>query len=149
MGSIKLPFNPKSTVQELKMVAPGHHGPKELVVMKQNETAFEGYAKMRQHRILAVPIVDENGKLLATLSNSHLRGLTPDNIENLKLPVLEFLSKISNGKSNGHPVVATTNTTFEQVLDKIVSHHLHRIWLVDQADKPIGVITLSDLLSMV
>jgi signal-transduction protein with cAMP-binding, CBS, and nucleotidyltransferase domain len=48
----------------------------------------------------------------------------------------------------------TSHTTHQQatlceVLDKIVSHRIHRVYIVDEADKPVGVVTCTDVLKLV
>ena len=36
-----------------------------------------------------------------------------------------------------------------QILDKLVENHLHRLYIVDEATKPVGVVTLTDILRVV
>ena len=36
-----------------------------------------------------------------------------------------------------------------QILDKLVENHLHRLYIVDGANKPVGVVTLTDILRVV
>lgn len=62
-----------------------------VVSMKVSETAIEGYQRMNVQRILAVPVLDVNGSIVANLSVSDLRGITAEKLECLKLPVLDFL----------------------------------------------------------
>jgi len=40
-------------------------------------------------------------------------------------------------------------TPFSQVLEKLVTNHIHRLYVVDSLDRPIGVITLGDILPLV
>lgn len=87
LDSIKLDFASTQSITELGLM-----GPKSLVTMSKNETAFDGYVKMKKNRVLALPVVDEQGKLVASLSNSHLRGLNAERLETLSLPVVEFLA---------------------------------------------------------
>jgi signal-transduction protein with cAMP-binding, CBS, and nucleotidyltransferase domain len=35
------------------------------------------------------------------------------------------------------------------VLDKIVSHKIHRVYIVDETEKPCGVVTCTDVLKLV
>jgi signal-transduction protein with cAMP-binding, CBS, and nucleotidyltransferase domain len=39
--------------------------------------------------------------------------------------------------------------TLCEVLDKIVSHRIHRVYVVDEAEKPCGVVTCTDVLKLV
>ena len=36
-----------------------------------------------------------------------------------------------------------------QILQKLVQNHLHRLYIVDEATKPVGVVTLTDFLRVV
>ena len=36
-----------------------------------------------------------------------------------------------------------------QILQKLVQNHLHRLYIVDEATKPVGVVTLTDILRVV
>lgn len=36
-----------------------------------------------------------------------------------------------------------------QILEKLVENHLHRLYIVDDAVKPVGVVTLTDILRVV
>jgi CBS domain-containing protein len=44
-------------------------------------------------------------------------------------------------------VTCSLKTTFKQVLDLLVKYHAHRVWVVDAEEKPVHVITLSDILA--
>jgi signal-transduction protein with cAMP-binding, CBS, and nucleotidyltransferase domain len=39
--------------------------------------------------------------------------------------------------------------TLVEVLDKIVSHRIHRVYIVDEQEKPVGVVTCTDVLKLV
>lgn len=39
--------------------------------------------------------------------------------------------------------------TLCEVLDKIVSHKIHRVYVVDETEKPVGVVTCTDVLKLV
>ncbi len=47
-----------------------------------------------------------------------------------------------------HPVTVTFETTFEHLLLKLCGYHIHRVWLVNEFNQPIGVITLRDVLKI-
>lgn len=36
-----------------------------------------------------------------------------------------------------------------QILGKLVTHHLHRLYVVDEGARPIGIVTLTDILHVV
>jgi len=128
--------------QELQTVTPATSA---LQALKD----IHGWKNWHDH---AVPIVDEQGKLLGTLSASDLRGLTRESWPYLVLPVLEFL-KVMNSDSPVDvdrermqiEVTATHNIAY--LLSTVARSGVHRIWLVDQKEKLLGVINLSNILS--
>jgi CBS domain-containing protein len=46
-------------------------------------------------------------------------------------------------------VVAPPAATFLQVLELIVCHRVHRVYIMDQGEKPVGVVTCTDVLKVV
>ena len=92
--------------------------------------------------------VDSNGALVAEMSAADLRGLNPDRIQHLNRPVLVYLKTCQNEGNVKQPLSCRTKFTLGQVLSGLVRNHGHRSWLVDEENRPIGCITLSDVLSL-
>jgi len=113
--------------------------------MSSLETALSCFKKMSLLGINATGIVNEAGEIITNLSVSDLRGLRQDLLRTITLPVLEFLKGQHGGKIIT-TVCATTTETFGKVIDLIVQHRLHRVWIVEN-QKPIGVVTLTDVIS--
>jgi len=101
----------------------------------------------------AVPIIDNEGNLIANFSASNLKGLRQHTFMSLLLPVLAYLTiqpeskdfrrNLSRFKSI-HPVTCTAETSFEVAVERMVSHRVHRLWVVDDG-KPIGVVSIGDV----
>mmetsp|Transcript_5269 Transcript_5269/g.7394 ORF Transcript_5269/g.7394 Transcript_5269/m.7394 type:complete len:337 (-) Transcript_5269:43-1053(-) len=139
------------TVKDLQL------GTRDLVTASHKKRAIDVLYKMNKWIskpiISAVPIVDDNGALVGTFSASNLKGITPSSFANLLLPVLQylkwqpetsFLASMQNAKSL-HPVTVTEWSTFEEVVLKLAATRVHRLWIVDDDNKPIGVISLGDV----
>jgi len=120
---------------------------------------MEAFHEMFQKNLSCLGIVDENGTMLGNLSVSDLRGLTVDRFSSLSHCVTEFL-KISKALSRSFATVLNAQlndlrtlavnpgSTFEELLDLITKNRVHRAYVVDENCKPLGVITLSDVLLM-
>jgi CBS domain-containing protein len=120
--------------------------------------------------------VQRQGKLVASLSASDLRGVTSDEVDALLLlPVLEFLQRrrattpfTCNPSTTLHDVSLNTyiaalffefsfvnlrslvpDSALVQVMKSLVENKAHRLWIVDNEQKLLGVITLTDLLCKV
>lgn len=88
---------------------------------------------------------DEVEELVANLSLSDLKGLTEENFKNLSRNVFEFLLATQDTPK---PVISCNNTiSFQDLLGEMVENKIHRVYLVDNLQKPKAVISLIDVLS--
>lgn len=104
--------------------------------------ALAAFEKLIARGVSAIAVVDEEGRLLNSVSASNVRLLTKENISWLLLPVSEWLQKLGIKQANSANVNATIKTAIETVRD----NHLHRIWVVDEGNKLVSVLTVGDIL---
>ncbi|KAJ1984476.1 hypothetical protein H4R34_000623 [Dimargaris verticillata] len=102
--------------------------------------------RMDEANHTAAAVVDSDGTIVGNLSASDLRGLTEENLALLNRPVMDFLQHLSPNRPA--PVTVTASDTLKTVMAKIHANHVHRTWVVDHANQPITVITLTDLLQV-
>jgi len=95
----------------------------------------------------AVALIDESGALAGNFSASDLRGLFREQLPSFLLPVKDFLRKHS--PSSLQPVVVRKETPLSEVLKLLVSNHVHHVWIIDQFVHPIGVVTLTCIISAI
>ncbi|KAF9921723.1 hypothetical protein FBU30_008210 [Linnemannia zychae] len=93
-----------------------------------------------------VAIVDTDGGLVAEMSAADLRGINPNRIEELHRPVLVYLKTCQGNLKK--PLSCKAKFSMGQLMSGLVRNHGHRSWLVDDEDRPIGCITLSDILAV-
>jgi len=105
---------------------------------------------MRDKSVSALGIVNEHGVLTGNFSASDLKGAviteaksSTEAFRNLLLPLKTFVSRTGMAKP---PVTCTPSTTICMVLIMLISCKIHRIWIIDEYSKPIGLITLTDLM---
>mmetsp|Transcript_11120 Transcript_11120/g.16650 ORF Transcript_11120/g.16650 Transcript_11120/m.16650 type:complete len:341 (+) Transcript_11120:65-1087(+) len=125
---------------------------KRVIAVKTTETALAGFRRLlqwqsfRDWNLAALPIVDKDGKIVGNLSESDLREMnTEARLLDLLFVVPIFL-KTYYGEMR-KPVTVTGETSFLDALDKLLDENVHRIWIVDNDSKPIGVFSLSDVIS--
>eukprot|EP00299_Pterocystis_sp_00344_P017318 c8679_g1_i1.p2 GENE.c8679_g1_i1~~c8679_g1_i1.p2 ORF type:complete len:319 (-),score=80.09 c8679_g1_i1:1320-2276(-) len=106
-------------------------------------SAWEGFQKLFNQRTSALPLVDGEGRFVAALSVSDLRGITSEEISHLHRPVTEFLQL----RHSMTPFTCSLTHSLHQVLEIAVRNNAHRVWVVDNDGKLLGVVTLADLLS--
>lgn len=141
----------QTRLEELGLVNPEFPS-KELITISNTETALAGFTKVFENRKShAVAVVDAERRLIANISASDLRGITSEALPQLLLNVEEFLRKRagSDSESNNrlqHPVTCSSRATIGELLDSIVTAKVHRVWVVDSAQRPLRAITLEDIL---
>jgi len=124
-----------------------------VVRVHQDEIALEAFKEMRYKNISGVAVVDDDGKLVGAISQTDLKLIQPDGrmFWRLYQTVKNFLLK--NRKEGwerpSHPIVAEPTDTIGSTLEKFHKFHVHRIFVVDDHKKPIGIVCLTDILSEV
>jgi len=126
-----------------------------LVSVKEDDSMIKVLMTLYGKRISAVPIVDGNGKLIATFSTSDLKGMNKDNFVDLLLPVKEFLTKrikdspepLANERVF-YPFTVTLDTTLPDAICRMVATRVHRLWCVDDVGRVIGVVSMTDVMKV-
>ncbi len=140
--------------------------------MPEAGSALDGFRLLVQANMLAVPVVDTDGKVVGTLATSgesiirldlefwwklirnlrsDLRGMTADTLSTLSSPVLDFIKArrfVHIAASNARPEF-TAKSTVKEVLDTMTASHVHRVWVNDEQGKVVGVVSMSDILRVV
>jgi len=139
----------QSTIQSLGMIKPqerkvGHFMRESKLVAAPKETLLvDCFRKMEREQVTAIPLLDENGFLVGTLSASDLRGINAGKLSKcLFQPASQFI------KTQKKAVVASPSIKFVNLLKLIDTNHVHRVWIVDDDDKPVGVVSLSDIMNV-
>eukprot|EP00732_Lithocolla_globosa_P003505 Lithocolla_globosa_v1_NODE_2842_length_1851_cov_25.532294.p1 type:complete len:335 gc:universal NODE_2842_length_1851_cov_25.532294:1550-546(-) len=144
----EMPSNAKKTVAELGLF----NKDKAPVTLNETQTALAGFIKMIQDNLNALPVVNDSGKLVDTLSVSDLRYIVTSSflgekdidLSSLLKPVLEFLS--DKPASLRDDFSCDSQDTLEFVLKKLAKNKIHRLWI--QFDgKPTGTISMSDIIA--
>ncbi|KND02960.1 uncharacterized protein SPPG_02036 [Spizellomyces punctatus DAOM BR117] len=122
---------------------------KHVVTMRDRDTAIQGFAILREKKVAALPVVNDNGLIVANLSASDLRGITRIGLTELEKPVLEYLKSKSSTGQIKTPVVCTPDHTLRDIIGFLVGNHIHRVWVVETLEdlRPIGVVSQSDIIA--
>jgi len=122
-------------IHELNMISTS-----ELVVAQADQTAISAFKLIANNLVSAVPIVDKQGALAGTLSVTDLR-LLQDDLSPLLLSTLQY-------KSIQEPrpaVVCAPNDTLGSVIETLATSNVHRVWVVDEQQKPVSVISITNV----
>jgi CBS-domain-containing membrane protein len=130
---------------------------KQVKTVAVDQALRAAFDQLWLERISAVAVVDASGAVVGTVSASDLKYLDVNDIdsvhEQLKKPIADMLKLKDEAKTeraffwaNLSQVTASLDDTIEQLLEKLQAHRVHRLWLADADSKPIGVISLCDLI---
>lgn len=132
---------------------------------------IEAIKCMRATMLNAVPIVTAsndheedhkqlaNGrgrKLIGTFSATDLKGSLLATLQSwLPLSALDFTEYVSKGPlyaSSDSPrqlVTCLPESSLSEVIDKAVTKHVHRVWVVDQQGLLVGLVSLTDIIRVI
>lgn len=116
------------------------------VTVKETLSAIDAFKLMYQHDVFAVAVVNEQGQIIANLSATDLRYLTQSKLTAIFLPIMLFLQEI-HGQRAAKPITCQPHSTFEEVLFEANVSRVKRIWITNANMVPMGVITLTDMIS--
>jgi len=127
-----------------------------IVSVREDKTAFYAFDEMRKEKVSAVAVVDGSGKLKTVLSNRDLKqiGFSAEAFNALHKPVYDYLHgeqpwrKVRDLFSSSI-VSYNKEDTFGAVLDRVVEHKVHRLYLLDDNAHPTGVLSLGDITRIV
>jgi len=118
-----------------------------IVCTNENSNVLDSYRLLFSKGVNAVAITDQQGKLIGNLSPSDLKELCSQNqsLDALLKPVYQFTQNYQT-KQKGFLLFVKEDDTIEKVVELIIQFCTHRIWIVDPDMKPIGIISLTDLI---
>ena len=163
-----------ATVKSMQL---GAQGGRRVVSVNASTPVVDCFYEMERANVQAVAIIDENtDALVGNLSETDIMTLKSDAYGALALPVGEYLLHahgITNPKvpdivdrslynpdstvfsaalaNEGSKLVVTCEptATIAEVMDAMHVKAVHRVWVVDDARRPIGVVALSDILAAI
>lgn len=136
-----------------------------LVCVDQNMAAIEAFERMIEQKVSSVGVINAKGVLVGNLSASDLKGMGWSDMKLLSLPVARFLmiegfkkhedefttlQKAQRQRQKKLPVYSCKSTdTLYDVLQQIIAHRVHRVYVVDDAGVATGIVTLTDILNVI
>jgi len=128
-------------------------GMKSVVSVSSNAKAYEAFKLMATNGITSVAVVDpDDGTLLTNMSAKDVKLIVDEALfTKLHQTALEYVVAIREKQLlETVPVFSVhPETSFAKVLEKIVFLRVHRLYVVDNERKPVGVIALSDIIGAV
>jgi len=124
---------------------------------------IEAFRLIWEKSVTGIAVVDDTGKLVATVSASDLKKLRiapiGELIKDLYQPIKNFLHIRSNVKDKVEMAefpcpqenlkVAKGDDTMETIFSIMVENSIHRVFIVDDTWHPTGVVSLRDIIARI
>ena len=142
--------NSNNDANLLKSVSELHLGTAPVLTVVDSDSAFSAFTKLDSSARSGLGVVDHSGALIANTSGSDIKLFLLHH-ESLKQPIIEFLNKIRRLDLNTRAPIFTCKQedTALKVIAKLSATKAHRIFIVDDDDKPVRVVSLTDVIRLV
>ena len=119
-----------------------------IISIKEKDTALTGFNLMNEKNISAIAVLNDKGELTGVISQTDLKVISHDGslFYKLYLDAASFVKTINKEKQNKSVVTITKEDTFERALDLLYENKIHRIFVINEANKPTGLISMKDLI---
>jgi len=132
-------FHLQPKVSDLKL------GLKEVISIESDQLTVDAFRTIYDKKVLGVAVV-EHGKLIGNISASDIKSVLNEDMsgwENLYIPCRNFVRDVLK-MTKLH--IVCTFSSLDEVFCKFGSSKAHRLYVVDDDFKPIGIISLVDAL---
>jgi len=118
-----------------------------VISISHEEPLIKAFSTILAHNITGLAVVSaQTGELLNNLSASDLKGITQTSFFKLESPIHQVFSYLPKEKLR--PVTSPPNSTLGELMNLFEKTGVHRIFVVDPQNKPINVVTLTDVLNV-
>jgi len=116
-----------------------------VISISNDHTLMKAFTKIVTNNISALAVVNMKGKLVNCISASDLKGITLTSFFKLEIPIHEaFLYN----PQKLPPVTCGRSTTLGELLKIAERTGVHRVFVVDDENRPTNVITLTNILQI-
>jgi CBS domain-containing protein len=123
-------------------------GNRKPYIISHKEQAAKAFIEMTDKGFDSAAIVDDNGRLMAVISASDLKGLTRRNCVVLTENVENFLNRDWKRGWWVRPLTVDLSDPLFFVVLQFVSSKVHRMYIVDDDGLPIGEVNHLDILQI-
>ncbi|XP_049849026.1 uncharacterized protein LOC126317091 [Schistocerca gregaria] len=120
--------------------------------VNQNVTISKAFELCRAHHMNGVGVVDDEGKLIGNVSASDMRNVqnyTVDDIVKFCSKPCAWLKVYAAKECYPIPISVSPDVNINDVLNLFVGTRIHRVYVIDQDKKPLSVIQLGDIISLI
>jgi predicted transcriptional regulator len=118
----------------------------QLITVRGDDNLYNAFQLLCDYHISACPIVDQHGQIIGNISYSDLQEDFLENPSSLDQLVSDYL----NGNPLRRlPVTCDPESSLLSIMEKLIVAEIHRIYITEGLDRPIGVVSTTDILKIV
>lgn len=112
--------------------------------------AAKAFEMLIDEKVSALPVLDESGRLITSFSGSDLKGAeTGQLFKTLQSSVVNFLKtaelRMRPGQAGRRVLTCRVGEGLFDVMGRLVTHRVHRMWVVNDKGVCIGVVAFGDI----
>jgi len=126
--------------------------PKEVYSVHPTDRAYEAFLLMAKHGVSAVPIIGQHQEIIANISAKDLKLILKEELFNkLYLTAMEFVQNLKSEElmATNPSIVCRPTDLIKTVITSLAFLKIHRLYVVDEKNRPIGVVSLGDILQKI
>jgi len=123
-----------------RSIASLHHTRK-VISVPSSGTLLTAFEMLSTNRVNGVAVVDEHGALVGNVSASDFKGVTSANFLNMGVILKRYLTL--------PPVSVKEEDTYYDITKAFVDTGVQRIYVVNNRNQPVGVVTLTDMMNII
>mmetsp|Transcript_14080 Transcript_14080/g.19592 ORF Transcript_14080/g.19592 Transcript_14080/m.19592 type:complete len:317 (-) Transcript_14080:111-1061(-) len=134
------------TVKELQI------GYKEVIHVSPESRALEAFRMMVDHKVSSVAVVDQDGTLFTNLSAKDIKLVQPEALfTKMYKTTLEFIQAVRAKRLDtfAASIHCKESSTLKEIIERLAAAKIHRLYIVDDDHKPIGVLSLVDVMGAI
>lgn len=127
-------------------------GTKAIISVKEDDSFLLALAKMEEHNISGIPVLDANGALVRHISASdvHYVAQYPILFEMaVRTPFVTkdfFTTLQESGEAARAPITLPPSASVHEVVELMLREHIHRVYIVDESNRLVRLISVGDLI---
>jgi len=134
-----------------KMTDAGLPFRKDVVKVADDESAATAFELLDSTRLSGIAVVDEDGKLIGNTSARDIKNAVMDaGRTGMDMNILSYLAKVRQSqvvKNDKYPSCHVhDDATVGHVVNLLAKTGFHRVFVVDDDMKPVGVVSVADII---
>eukprot|EP01125_Pyxidicula_operculata_P022175 TRINITY_DN893_c0_g1_i1.p1 TRINITY_DN893_c0_g1~~TRINITY_DN893_c0_g1_i1.p1 ORF type:complete len:253 (+),score=88.11 TRINITY_DN893_c0_g1_i1:1956-2714(+) len=149
---IKFIYNNKQLLGDLtsKSLSELNLASKGVETVKDYNLVIEAFKQVAIKGISAVAVVDKDGHLVGDIGAHDMREINPegDMVDKLIMTTKNYLDHVKSRKPVP-PHTVKSSESLGTLVSLLETNKIHRVYVVDDQNKPVGVVSLGDVLGCV